>query len=59
MEATDQHAAAPVSDPVGVEDLLRTILALIGIDSTKIYYTSLGRPVPLVNGGQVVTKVMA
>lgn len=57
--ATDQHAAAPVSDPVGVEDLLRTILALMGIDSTKIYYTSLGRPVPLVNGGQVVTKVIA
>lgn len=57
--ATDAHAAAPISDPVGIEDLLRTILTLMGIDSTRIYYTALGRPVPLVNGGQVVTKLIA
>jgi uncharacterized protein (DUF1501 family) len=56
--ATDSQAAFPIADPVGVEDLLRTILHLVGIDSTKIYYTPLGRPVPIVNGGQVITKLL-
>jgi uncharacterized protein (DUF1501 family) len=57
--ATDHQAALPVSDPVGVEDLLRTIMHLMGIDSTKIYYTPLGRPVPIVNGGELVTDLLA
>ena len=57
--ATDHQAAQPISDPVGVEDLLRTIMHLMGIDSTKIYSTPLGRPVPIVNGGEVVTDLLA
>ena len=52
--ATDKQAAAPVSDPVSVEDILRTILAQMGIDTTKTYYTPLGRPVPIVNGGKII-----
>ncbi|MBM3459208.1 MAG: DUF1501 domain-containing protein, partial [Armatimonadetes bacterium] len=51
---TDKEAAAPVSDPVGVEDLLRTIFHLMGVDTTRTYYTPLGRPVPIVNGGELV-----
>jgi hypothetical protein len=57
--ATDHQAAFPTTKPVGVEDLLRTILALMGIDSTKIYYTPLGRPVPIVNGGEIVAPLLA
>ncbi|MFO1093313.1 MAG: DUF1501 domain-containing protein [Planctomycetaceae bacterium] len=57
--ATDHQASQPISNPVGVEDLLRTIMHLMGIDSTKIYYTPLGRPVPIVNGGEVVTDLLA
>jgi hypothetical protein len=57
--ATDKHASFPAGEPVGVEDLLRTIMHLVGIDSTRIYYTPLGRPVPIVNGGEVVTKLLA
>jgi hypothetical protein len=52
--ATDHQAAAPISDPVGVEDILRTIFHLMGIDSDKTYLTPLGRPVPIVNGGRLV-----
>jgi hypothetical protein len=52
--ATDHQAAAPTSDPVGVEDILRTMFHLMGIDSDKTYYTPLGRPVPIVNGGRIV-----
>jgi len=52
--ATDRQAAAPVADPVSVEDLLRTIFQQMGVDTTKTYYTPLGRPVPIVDGGRVV-----
>ncbi|MBI2807914.1 MAG: DUF1501 domain-containing protein [Planctomycetes bacterium] len=52
--ATDRRAAAPTADPVSVEDLLRTILGQLGIDSTRTYYTPLGRPVPIVDGGRVI-----
>jgi hypothetical protein len=52
--ATDRQAAAPVSDPVSVEDLLRTIFQQMGVDTTKTYYTPLGRPVPIVDGGRVI-----
>jgi len=56
--ATDKQAAFPVSDPVGVDDLLRTILNLMGIDSERIYHTPLGRPVPLVKDGRFVEELV-
>jgi uncharacterized protein (DUF1501 family) len=52
--ATDKQAAAPITEPIGVNDLLRTINVLMGIDSDKVYYGPLGRPVPIVNGGKVI-----
>lgn len=52
--ATDRRASAPTSDPVSVEDILRTIFQQMGIDSNRIYYTPLGRPVPIVDGGRVI-----
>ena len=55
---TDKQAAFPVSDPVGVDDLLRTILNLMGIDSERIYHTPLGRPVPLVKDGRFVEELV-
>ncbi len=54
LGATDRRAAAPTADPVGVEDLLRTVLNQMGIDSTRIYHTPLGRPVPIVDGGRII-----
>jgi hypothetical protein len=52
--ATDKKQTAPTSDPVSVEDILHTVFRLMGIDPTKTYYTPLGRPVPIVNGGRVI-----
>jgi hypothetical protein len=52
--ATDAQAAAPISDPVSIADLLRTIHTLLGIDADKEYADPLGRPVPLVNGGKLI-----
>ena len=52
--ATDKKASAPVGDPVSVEDILRTVFHQMGVDSTKVYNTPLGRPVPIVDGGRVI-----
>lgn len=56
--ATDKHAAAPIADPVGVDDLLFTIFNLMGIDTTKTYYTPLGRPVPILGGGKMIPGIV-
>jgi Protein of unknown function (DUF1501) len=52
--ATDKDQTAPTTDPISVEDILHTIFHLMGIDPAKTYYTPLGRPVPIVNGGRIV-----
>jgi uncharacterized protein (DUF1501 family) len=57
--ATDKQAAAPVSDPVSISDLLRTIHTLLGIDSKKEYPDPLGRPVPIVDGGKLIPGLLA
>ena len=57
--ATDKQAAYPISDPISVADLLRTIHTLLGIDADKEYPDPLGRPVPLVNGGRVIPDLLA
>lgn len=56
--ATDARCAYPTTEPYGVEDILCTILRQLGIDTTKVYYTPLGRPVPIVNGGRVIPGLM-
>lgn len=52
--ATDHQAAAPTTTPIGVNDLLRTISVLMGIDPDKQFLGPLGRPVPIVDGGEVI-----
>ena len=56
--ATDKAGTAPVADPVSIEDILRTVFDLMGIDANKSYLTPLGRPVPLVNGGKIVASLL-
>jgi hypothetical protein len=58
LGATDRQAAYPVSDPIGVPDLLRTLFHQMGIDTTKIYYTPQGRPVPIVDGGRIIPDLV-
>ena len=57
--ATDKTASVTTTTPVGIHDLWRTIFHLMGIDSDKIYYTPLGRPVPIIDGGQVFEELLA
>jgi hypothetical protein len=56
--ATDEQCAYPSTEPVGVEDLLRTLFHQLGVDTTKTYFTPLGRPVPIVNGGRLVSELI-
>ena len=56
--ATDEHASAPITTPVTVPDLLRTILTLMGVDTEKMHYDQLGRPHPVVSGGELIKEVM-
>jgi hypothetical protein len=57
--STDKQAAAPTSDPVSVSDLLHTVYTLLGIDSKKENLDSLGRPLPLVDGGKLIPGLIA
>jgi Protein of unknown function (DUF1501) len=52
--ATDKKASAPTADPISVEDVLRTVFQQMGVDTTRTYYTPLGRPVPIVDGGRII-----
>ena len=56
--ATDRTAAYPTTEPYGVEDVLRTIFDLMGVDTTKTYLTQIGRPVPVVNGGKFIKDLV-
>ncbi len=57
--ASDATASYPTTQPYGIQDLLRTVFHLMGIDADKIYETPLGRPVALVNGGKCIDEVIA
>lgn len=58
LGTTDKHCAFPTTEPAGVEDVVRTVFSLMGIDTTKTYYTPLGRPVPVVNGGRIIKDLV-
>ena len=56
--SSDKNASYPTRDPYSIQDLLRTIYHLLGIDADKIHHTPLGRPVPIVNGGKIITELL-
>ena len=45
--------------PVQPEDLLHTIYAILGVDSTREYQTPIGRPSKIVNGGTMIPGLLA
>ena len=51
---TDARAEKPAEDPHGPEDLAATIDHCLGIDPDGEFLTPEGRPVKLVNGGQLI-----
>jgi Protein of unknown function (DUF1501) len=57
--ATDAGGEAVTARPVGVSDLLRTVCHSLGIDADKQNPSSIGRPIRIVDGGEVVKEVFA
>jgi len=56
--ASDKHAEYPTTQPYAVEDVLFTMFTLMGVNPKKTYDTPLGRPVPIVNGGRLITELV-
>ncbi|MEX0725679.1 MAG: DUF1501 domain-containing protein [Planctomycetaceae bacterium] len=57
--ATDRDAASVIDTPVSISDLLRTIHNILGVDSTKVVTDPLQRPIPLVEGGELIPGLLA
>lgn len=57
--ASDRTASYPTTKPYGIQDLLRTVFHLMGVNADKVYNTPLGRPVPIVKGGHVIDELLA
>ena len=57
--ASDATASYPTAHPYGIQDLLRTVFHLLGVDADKIYTRPLGRPVPIVNAGHRIDELLS
>jgi len=57
--ATDEGGEAVKDRPVSVNDLLRTACHSLSIDADKQNMSSIGRPIKIVDGGEVVKEAFA
>jgi hypothetical protein len=55
---SDARAEKPDGPSHGPEDLAATIYHLLGMNPKEEFYTPEGRPVPIVNGGHVITELL-
>lgn len=55
--ATDAGGTSVEDRPVGVSDLLRTVCHSLKIDADHEHMSSVGRPIKIVDGGEVITEV--
>ena len=56
---TDDTASGPRHDGHSPDDVAATYYSLLGIDPTKEYHTSTGRPVMIVRDGSVIPELMS
>jgi hypothetical protein len=56
--ATDKVGSAVAQRPVTVPDLFCTFCQILGIDPRKENQSNVGRPIPIVEGGEVVREVI-
>jgi hypothetical protein len=55
---TNAKGEKPDGNPTSPEDLAATLYDCIGIDGREIFRTPEGRPIPIVNGGQVISELL-
>ena len=56
---TDKQAGLAVERPISPKDILRTIYHQLGVDPETLLHDRLGRPLPLVSGGELVREMLA
>jgi len=56
---TDRDAAYVAADPVSPNDVLHTIYHLLGVNSHRLIPDRLGRPLPLVADGEILSELLA
>jgi hypothetical protein len=56
---TDAYGELPAERPVGPEDVLHTVYHVLGIDADKEYRTTTGRPVRVLDKGEVIREALA
>jgi len=56
---TDPGGVGVEDRPVGVSDLLRTIFGSLDIDSDLENMSGVGRPITVVDGGELVKEVFS
>jgi hypothetical protein len=59
LGSTDSVAGYPRERPVSPKDILRTIYHLLGVDPHTELQDRLGRPIPLVAGGELMRDLLA
>ena len=57
--SSDEDGGMPKDNPVAVADIHATICQALGIDATKEVYTRQGRPMTLVDEGEVIDGLLA
>jgi uncharacterized protein (DUF1501 family) len=57
--ATDQQGADVTDGACKPEDIVATILKVLGIDPRKDYQTSTGRPITLVREGNLIPEIVS
>jgi hypothetical protein len=58
LGASDDRAAQPAHEPITPEQVAATFYRALGIDFTKEYHTSSGRPITLVRDGAVIPGLL-
>jgi hypothetical protein len=56
--ATDAHGEAPVDRPIRPEDLAFSILTLLGVDPRKEFETPGGRPMKILDSGEMIAGLV-
>ena len=55
--ATEPDGSVPAERPLKPEDLAVTLYTKLGINPRKEFHTLLGRPTPIVNGGEPIKEL--
>jgi len=56
---TDRQAGSVIDRPITPQDMAATVLDIMGIDYRQVMHTPLGRPVPMVDGGEPIGELFA